>query len=90
MRFRFDPAKAGTNQRKHGVSLADAEGVFHDPLALHREDPDAEGETRFVAVGEGSTGILLVVAYAIRDDEVRLISARRATRQEIRAYAEGI
>jgi len=88
MRFRFDPAKAAANWRKHGVSLAEAEAVFHDPLAFHRADPDAEGEPRMVAIGEGSAGALLVVIYAERGDEVRLISARRATRREARTYAE--
>ena len=88
MRFRFDPTKAAVNWRKHGVSLAEAEAVFHDPLALRRADPDAEGEHRMVAVGEGSAGVLLVVVYAERDGVVRLISARRATRREARTYAE--
>jgi uncharacterized DUF497 family protein len=41
MRFQFDPKKADTNLKKHGVSFADAEGVFHDPLAVHQKDPDA-------------------------------------------------
>jgi len=86
MRFRYDPAKAAANFRKHGVSFADAEGVFQDPLAVTREDPDAEGERRFIAVGLGSADELLVVVYAMRDDEVRLISARRATRKERKTY----
>jgi uncharacterized protein len=83
---RVDPAKAVGNLRKHGVSFADAEGVFMDPLALHRIDPDAEAEERFVAVGASSAGQLLVVVYAIRGDSVRLISARRATPAERRCY----
>jgi uncharacterized DUF497 family protein len=86
MRFQFDPTKAANNLRKHGVSFADAEGVFLDPLAIHREDPDAEGEERFVAVGLGSAGQSLVVVYALRDDEIRVISVRRATRREVRDY----
>jgi uncharacterized DUF497 family protein len=86
MRFRYDPAKAVANFRKHGVSFADAEGVFQDPLAVTQEDPDAESEQRFIAVGMGSAAELLVVVYAIRDDEVRLISARRATRKERKTY----
>ena len=57
-----------------------------DPLALHRLDPDAEGEERFVAVGAGSAGHLLVVVYTLRGEEIRLISARRATPVETRAY----
>jgi hypothetical protein len=86
MRFQFNPTKAANNLRKHGVSFADAEGVFLDPLAIHREDPDAEGEERFVAVGLASAGQSLVVVYALRDDEIRVISARRATRREVRDY----
>lgn len=86
MEFQFDPAKAAGNLRKHGVSFADAEGVFMDPLALHRLDPDAEGEERYVALGAGSAGHLLVVIYTLRGEEIRLISARRASRAEIRAY----
>lgn len=86
MEFRFDPAKAAGNLRKHGVSFADAESLFWDPLALHRIDPDSEGEERFVAIGVGSGGHLLVVAYAISGETIRLISARRATPAEGRAY----
>jgi uncharacterized protein len=86
MDFQFDPAKAAGNLRKHAVSFADAEAVFVDPLALHRIDPDAEGEERFVAVGAGSAGHLLVVVYTLRGEAIRLISARRATPVEIRAY----
>jgi uncharacterized DUF497 family protein len=86
MAFQYDPAKAETNLKDHGVSFSDAEGVFFDPLALHRPDPDAEGEERFVAMGLGSAGQVLVVVYTIRGEDIRLISARRATRREIRDY----
>jgi uncharacterized DUF497 family protein len=86
MDFQFDPAKAAGNLSKHGVSFADAEAVFMDPLALHRIDPDAEGEERFVAIGAGNTCHLLVVVYTLRGEAIRLISARRATPVEIRAY----
>jgi uncharacterized DUF497 family protein len=68
------------------VSFADAEGVFMDPLAMHRSDAHAEGEERFVATGRGSAGHLLVVAYTLRGDSIRLISVRRATPAETRAY----
>jgi uncharacterized protein len=86
VRFEFDPAKAAANLKKHGVSFADAEGVFFDPLAIHLEDPDAEGEEKFVAVGAGSAGQILVVAYTLRGNDMRLISARRATRRQVRDY----
>jgi uncharacterized protein len=86
MRFQYDAAKAAANIRKHGVSFADAEGVFKDPLALTIEDPDAQGERRYVAIGLGSSGDLLVVIYTQRAEDYRLISARRATRKERKAY----
>lgn len=86
MRFRTDPAKAASNLRKHKVALADAEGVFGDPLAVTVEDPDAKGEHRFVAIGLGSAGELLVVVYTEEDDECRIVSARRPTRKERKRY----
>ncbi|NEP57374.1 MAG: hypothetical protein F6K31_10160 [Symploca sp. SIO2G7] len=90
MAFEYDSHKAQTNWQKHGISFAEAELVFFDPLAIHDIDPDSIGEERFIAVGIGNSGFLLVVVYTMRDDVVRLISARRATRQEIKAYEEGI
>ena len=86
MRFRSDPAKAASNLKKHGVSFADAEGALEDPLAVTVEDPDAGGELRFVTVGMGSAGELLVVVWTERDNECRVISARRPTRKERKHY----
>ena len=86
MTFEYDPQKAQTNWRKHNVSFAEAEFVFYDPLAIHDIDPDATDKERFIAVGMGNSGLLLVVVYTMRGDAVRLISARRATRQEAKAY----
>lgn len=86
MRFQYDPAKAAENLKNHQVSFADAAGVLEDPLAITVEDPDAEGEKRFVTVGLGSAGELLVVVWTERDEDCRLISARRATRKERKQY----
>jgi hypothetical protein len=86
MRFIFDPAKAASNLRKHGVSFADAEGVLADPFAITIEDLDAVGEQRFIAIGLGSNGELLVVVYTERGENYRLISARHATRKERNQY----
>lgn len=86
MGFRYDPSKAAANLKKHGVSFSDAEGVLEDPLAVTVEDPDAEGEQRFVTVGLGSAGELLVVVWTERGDEGRVISARRPTRKERKQY----
>jgi uncharacterized DUF497 family protein len=81
-----DPAKAAANVRKHGVWLADGEGVLFDPLALTREDVNSVGEQRFVSLGLGSAGQLLVVVFTERAGRARLISARRATRRERAQY----
>jgi uncharacterized DUF497 family protein len=88
VRFEYDPGKAAANLKKHGVSFADAEGVLQDPLAVVVPDPDAEGEQRFVAVGLGSAGELLVVVYSEHGGSCRLISARRATRKERKQYED--
>jgi uncharacterized DUF497 family protein len=65
---------------------ADAEGVLEDPLAVTVEDPDAEAEPRFVTVGLGNAGELLVAVWTGRGDECRLISVRRPTRKERKHY----
>ena len=86
MPLEHDPVKAAANLKKHGVSFADAGGVLFDPEALTVEDIGAVGEPRFVTIGLGSTGEVLVVVYTYRDNEPRLISARRATRRERKTY----
>jgi uncharacterized protein len=86
----WDPKKARANLRKHGVRFSDAEAVLFDADALTREDPGARGEQRFVSVGANSTGRILVVVYSYSGDDVRIISARRATRRERSRYEEGI
>jgi uncharacterized protein len=86
MRFQYDPAKAVANLKKHGISFADAQGVLEDPLALTVQDPDSEGEARFITIGMGSAGELLVVVYTERNEQYRIISARRPTRKERKSY----
>ena len=86
MRFQFDPKKAKNNLKKHGISFADAEGVFYDDLAIHLEDISSEGELRFIVIGMSSTGQILVIVYTNRGDEIRLISARKATHKEVKSY----
>jgi uncharacterized DUF497 family protein len=91
MKVEFDPAKAVANLKKHRVPLGEAMGSLLDPLALVREDEDAQGEARFVLVGMSREGRLLTVCYTLREEEtIRLISARKATRKEEKQYAEGI
>ena len=86
MPLQHDPTKAAANLKVHGVSFTDAEGVLFDPLAVTVEDPDASEERRFVSVGLGSAGEVLVVVYTERDGEYRMISARRPTRRERKSY----
>jgi uncharacterized DUF497 family protein len=86
MKILFDPKKAATNYRKHGIRFSDAEAVLFDPMALTREDCTAEGEQRLVSVGEDATGRLLVVVFTYRGEEIRLISARKATAKERECY----
>ena len=86
MDIEYDPAKAASNVKKHGVSFSDAEGVLYDPLAVTVEDPDAEGEQRFITVGLGSAGELLVLVWTERNGEYCPISARRPTRKERKHY----
>jgi uncharacterized protein len=84
----YDPAKAVTNLRKHGVSFADAEQALRDIHAATMEDPDAEGEPRFVTLGVDISGRVLVIVWTPRGDLARLISARKASKQEVQAYAQ--
>lgn len=85
----FDPEKNARNIEKHGVSLADGDGVLNDPLALTIEDTAAEGEPRFVTVGMNVFGALMVVVWTPRGDETRMISVRKAEPKERRTYEKG-
>lgn len=82
----FDPAKAEANLRKHRVSFTDAQQVLLDPRAVTVEDPDAEGEQRFLTLGMDSLGRLLVVVHTPRGRHTRLISARKASHGETEQY----
>ena len=87
MEFEWDPDKAVSNLAKHGVSFQDAATVFGDPLAITYFDPDhSEEEDRFLTFGHSSAGHLLAVSHCDRDERIRIISARRATRKERKAY----
>lgn len=86
----WDNRKAAANLRKHGVSFEEAVTALEDTLAVTYRDPDhSDEELRFLTFGVSSTGRILVVAHTDREDAVRLISARPATRSERRAYEEG-
>lgn len=90
MKFEWDPQKAVINQRKHGVSFQEAASVFGDPLSTTYHDPDHYiREHRFITAGMSQSGRVLMVAHTDRGDNIRIISARKTTRQERRYYEEG-
>src|SRR5215208_5012327 len=90
MRFEWDPAKAKSNIRKHGVSFDEAVTVFKDPLAFIFDDTThSEQEHREIIIGISALRRMILVCFVERvKDAVRIISTRPATRQEIKDYEE--
>jgi hypothetical protein len=88
MRFEWDPAKAASNIRKHGVSFDEAVTVFKDPLAfIFNDETHSEQEHREIIIGISSLRRMILVCFVERlEDVVRIISARPATRQEVKDY----
>jgi len=90
IKYHWDPVKAKANVKKHDVEFADAAGVFDDPDAVTIEDPDSEGEQRFISIGLDVLGRIMVVAYTYRGEDIRVISARKATKKEVKSYEKRI
>ena len=89
MSCEWDPRKAEANFRKHGVRFSDAEPVFADDLAVTSADDESDSdEQRFVSIGTGVNGRVLVVVYCYRGSNIRIISARPAEAHERRQYEE--
>ncbi|MFH1859884.1 MAG: BrnT family toxin [bacterium] len=87
--FDWNPDKAESNLRKHGVTFEEASTVFGNPLSLLMKDPyHSVEEERYVLLGMSVHQRLLVVAFAERPPLTRLISARQSTRAERRKYEE--
>ena len=89
IRFDWDPAKARTNERKHGVSFAEAQSVFYDEFARQFYDPESsEAEDRFLLLGMSNRARMILVCHCERSggDVIRIISARKATRSERKYY----
>jgi hypothetical protein len=90
MNFEWDRRKAVSNARKHGVTFEEATTALRDPLSATARDPDhSVVESRFVTLGVSSDGRLLVVSHTERENSVRIISARLATKDERKIYEEG-
>jgi hypothetical protein len=88
METQWDPEKAASNLGNRGIDFADAVGVFEDEWALTIKEEYVEGEQRFATLGMDFLERVLVVIYTYRGGTIRLISARRATRRERRAYEQ--
>lgn len=88
LRFEWDETKAAANEDKHGVTFEEAKTVFADDLARLVPDPDhSAGEERFILLGMSRSFKLLIVSHCERGpDLVRIISARKASRQEHGEY----
>jgi len=87
--FEWDKRTAASNRRKHEVTLEEATTAFADPLSLTVADPVSDrGEHRFVIIGLSHRSRLLVVVHTERGDNIRIFSARRATRREKMTYEE--
>ena len=90
MHVEWDKAKAASNAKKHGVRFSEAVVALQDAAALTIEDPDAENEDRFVSIGADDLGRVLVTVFTYRDDGMRIISSRRATKKERRLYEDAL
>jgi uncharacterized DUF497 family protein len=96
VRFEWDAIKAEANQRKHGLSFETAIRVFADPFALSEQDRIEGGEQRWQTLGMVEGCLLVLVAHThsfedesgAQDDVIRVISARRASRQERHRYEQ--
>lgn len=89
MNFEWDPGKARQNRRKHRISFEEAATIFGDPLAITYPDPDHSIlEQRFITVGLSRVNRVLIVAHTDRDQNIRIISARKTTDRERRHYEE--
>jgi uncharacterized DUF497 family protein len=89
LNFEWDENKARTNLAKHGVGFEEASTVFGDPMSITIPDPaHSQGEARWIILGHSQRGRLLVVAHTERGDNLRIISARPASRRERKQYEE--
>lgn len=91
MRFEWNDNKAESNALKHGITFEEAVTIFADPYLLFTEDSKhSQGEEREWAMGEAENGSIIVVVFTMRGEQIRIISARKATKRECQRYESGI
>lgn len=89
LQFEWDPNKAARNIEKHQVSFDEAATVFDDPMFITFIDEEHSiDEERYITIGLSKYGRLLLVAHTEREERIRIISARKATKKEEQFYAE--
>jgi len=88
MKFEWDEAKQQSNLRKHRLDFADAETVFAGATFTFEDDRFEYGEDRYITLGL-LRGIVVVIAHTEREEVIRVISMRKATKNEQRVYFEG-
>ena len=87
--FEWDPQKAEKNVQKHGVTFAEASSVFNDPMFITLlDDEHSDEEERFITIGLSNKNRLVMIAHAERENRIRIISARKATKHEEKFYKE--
>ncbi|MBI5054336.1 MAG: BrnT family toxin [Chloroflexi bacterium] len=87
--FEWDEKKAKANRKKHKIAFEEGATIFNDPLIADMPDSDhSETEPRQIAVGHSVKKHLLVVIYTERNDNIRIISCRKATPAERKIYEE--
>lgn len=91
MWFTWDDNKAEANALKHGITFEEAVTVFADPYLQFTEDTKhSQGEEREWAIGETENGSIVIVVFTMRGEQIRIISARKATKQECQRYESGV
>jgi len=88
MVIEFDPDKSAENFRKHGIALSEVETAFYDDHAQTIEDPGAQGEQRLITLAMDFQGRLFVICFTERGENIRVISARKASPAEAKTYDE--
>lgn len=87
--FQWDSGNADKNQLKHNVSQAEAEQAFFNEPLIVKEDPKHSSvEPRYYALGQTSIGRRLFIVFTIRDNMIRVISARDMNRRERKVYED--
>ena len=90
MQFEWDEAKNTINIRKHGIDFADVTDMFNHPMLTLLDDREDYGEERWIGIGWMQQLVGVVVYVERHEDTIRIISARKATKHEVRQYEQNI